>query len=367
MRTKEQLRVITAYNPENQLDHNLIKLSENENIYGCSPNVIEAIKKITNLHIYPDSSASELKKALSSYHGVKGSDLFIGNGSDELIRLLSRAFICSGDEAIMAEVTFPRYRTNVIIEGGIPVCVPLENGKHDLPAMANKLSSRTKIMFICNPNNPTGTVVTKEELTRFIQQIPKEVLIILDEAYEEYVTSQDFLQGIPFVSQYPNLVVLRTFSKMYGLASLRVGYGIMNPLIIEALEKVRDVFNVSTIAQQAALAALEDENFKLECKVKNDHIRKIVERRLLEESIVFYPTQSNFIMIQTGLNGSFVTRELKKIGYSVRSGEFLGHPNWIRVAFGTLEDMDKILGLLLRLMKKRGEYTEYTSRRISME
>lgn len=173
-----------------------------------------------------------------------------------MIRLLTRAYLSCGDEAVMAEVTFPRYKTNVLLEGGIPVTVPLVDGTHDLKGMYRSITAKTKLIFVCNPNNPTGTIVGKKELLQFIESIPSHILVIVDEAYMEYVTTDDYLETLPLLSSFDNLIVLRTFSKIYGLAGLRVGFGVMNEEIAEQLRKVKDVFNVNTVAQQSAVIAL---------------------------------------------------------------------------------------------------------------
>ncbi|MCA1064224.1 histidinol-phosphate transaminase [Rossellomorea sp. AcN35-11] len=331
------------------------KLSENENIYGCSPKVKQWFKENGNdLFLYPDGAAVDLSRRVSAFLGVPKEQLVFGNGSDEVIRLLTRAYLSSGDEAIMADVTFPRYQTNVMLEGGAPVIVPLVNGTHDLQGMHAKITEQTKLIFVCNPNNPTGTIVGKKELRHFIERVPSHILVVVDEAYLEYVTTDDYLETLPLLSEFENLIVLRTFSKIYGLAGLRVGFGVMNEEIAEQLRKVKDVFNVNTIAQKAAIIALEDQTFIRDCTYKNEQGRRYLETEFDRMGISYFPSQSNFIMVDTGVNGDTVSYELVKRGMVVRSGTLLGYPTTIRVTIGTEEDNKKFIRVLEAILRNEG-------------
>ncbi|MEI5909013.1 histidinol-phosphate transaminase [Bacillus spongiae] len=312
------------------------KMSENENVYGCSPRVKEMLPRFLEaIHHYPDGLAIELSTNVSEHLGVRVENLVFGNGSDEVIRLLTRAYISSGDEAIMAEVTFPRYKTNVFLEEGIPISVPLLNGAHHLERMLEHITDRTKMIFVCNPNNPTGTIVGKDELLRFIQQVPSHILVIIDEAYFEYVTTENYLDTISLLNEFPNLVVLRTFSKIYGLASLRIGYGVMNEEISIQLQKVKDVFNVNRLAQLAAIEALKDQLFIQQCAKKNKAGREYLEKALKEIGVPYFLSQSNFMMIKLPETGDRISHELLRRGIVVRSGTLLGFDSTIRVTVGT--------------------------------
>ncbi|QFT89201.1 Histidinol-phosphate aminotransferase 2 [Bacillus sp. THAF10] len=327
-------------------------MSEIENVFGCSPLVKEQIKEnLERIYTYPDGSASLLTKNLAEYLQVKQEQVFIGNGSDEIIRLLLRAFINPGEEAIMAEITFPRYKTNVSIEGGIPVLIPLENGVHNLSAMSAAITSNTKMVFICNPNNPTGTIVGKEELIAFIERVPENVLVILDEAYYEYATSNEYLSSVPFLNKFANLVILRTFSKIYGLAGLRVGYGIMDSFIVHELTKVKEVFNVNQLGQSAAVMALEDQGFRLDCLKRNEEGKAFIEFELDRLGYTYFPTQANFIMIHVRKDGKKIADQLLELGVMVKPGTALGYPESIRVTISSMDDNR----YFIEALKKVGE------------
>ncbi|MFI8576250.1 histidinol-phosphate transaminase [Rossellomorea aquimaris] len=331
------------------------KLSENENIYGCSPKVKQWFKENgSDLFLYPDGAAVDLSQKVSAFLGVPKEQIVFGNGSDEVIRLLTRAYLSAGDEAVMADVTFPRYQTNVFLEGGTPVIVPLVNGTHDLQGMLDHITPKTKLIFVCNPNNPTGTIVGKKELLHFIESVPSHILVVVDEAYMEYVTTDDYLETLPLLSAFENLIVLRTFSKIYGLAGLRVGFGVMNEEIAEQLRKVKDVFNVNTVAQKSAIIALEDQAFIRECTHKNEQGRLYLENEFDRMGISYFPTQSNFIMVDTGMNGDTVSYELVKRGLVVRSGTLLGYPTTVRVTIGTEDDNKRFVGALEDILQNEG-------------
>lgn len=331
------------------------KLSENENIYGCSPKVKQWFKENgSDLFLYPDGAAVDLSQRVSAFLGVPKEQIVFGNGSDEVIRLLTRAYLSAGDEAIMADVTFPRYQTNVFLEGGTPVIVPLVNGTHDLQRMLDHITPKTKLIFVCNPNNPTGTIVGKKELLHFIDSVPSHILVVVDEAYMEYVTTDDYLETLPLLSAFENLIVLRTFSKIYGLAGLRVGFGVMNEEVAEQLRKVKDVFNVNTVAQKSAIIALEDQEFIRECTHKNEQGRLYLESEFNRLGISHFPSQSNFIMVDTGMDGDTVSYELVKRGLVVRSGTLLGYPTTIRVTIGTQDDNKRFVGALEDILQNEG-------------
>lgn len=345
--TRKEIESLGVYVPGKPIEEvkreygldQIYKLASNENPFGFSELAKEAmIREISQTHTYPEGTAPVLGEKIANHLGVPKEMVIIGNGSDELIRLLSRSYIRPGDEVIMADVTFPRYETNVRIEGGAVVSVPLIEGVHDLQGMLEAITDQTRMIFVCNPNNPTGTIVGRKALEQFIQKVPPHILLIVDEAYYEYVTDDDYLQTLPLLPQYPNLVILRTFSKIYGLAALRVGYGMMNPSIVRELIKVKEPFNTNRIAQAAAWAALDDMNFIENCKLKNAEGRKFLEEEAAKRGFSSYPSQGNFIMIQLDRPGDAVFIELLKKGIIVRSGGVLGYPNTIRVSVGTPEE-----------------------------
>ncbi len=326
----------------------VIKLASNENPYGCSPAAKAAMQReIDSTSLYPEAMGPELLRKLAGFLQVSADKLILGSGSDELIRLLTRAYVSAGDEVIMADVTFPRYETNVGIEGGKPVIVPLIDGTHDLDGMYQAISAKTKLIFVCNPNNPTGTIVGRESLKSFIARVPQHIMLVIDEAYCEYVEDEDYLQTIPLLDKHPNLVILRTFSKIYGLAALRIGYGIMQPQVVSALTKVKDAFNTSRMAQAAALAALDDTAFVDECRRKNSEGRHYLEAELAKMQLAVFPSHANFLMVKFAkYSGEEIFNELLKQGIIVRSGHLLGYPDTIRVSIGTIEQNKAFLTAL---------------------
>ncbi|WP_246017685.1 histidinol-phosphate transaminase [Mesobacillus subterraneus] len=327
------------------------KLSDNENGYGTSPRVREAIMQASaHLAFYPDGMTSGIVEKLSAHYQLDQKHFLVTNGSEEIIRLLTRAYIDKNDEAVMAEVTFPRYKTNVLIEGGRAVTVPMVDGKHDLQKMQEAISEKTKMVFVCNPNNPTGTIVAKQELLSFIDSVPGNVLIIMDEAYFEYADSEEYLDTMPLLDQYKNLVILRTFSKIYGLASLRVGYGIMHEDIAKELHKVRDVFNVNQLAQAAAVAALEDQAFVQDCSVKNSAERCFLSGKFKELEIDSFPSQSNFLYAFTNRP---VIQTLTENGVLVRQMQLPGYKEAFRITLGTREDHEFILQIVSQQFHER--------------
>ncbi|MGM0846124.1 MAG: histidinol-phosphate transaminase [Bacillota bacterium] len=332
------------------------KLSENENIYGCSPSVKAYLSTGgSDIYLYPDGMAQELTEKTSEFLKVAREQLVFGNGSDEVIRLLTRAYISEGDEAVMADVTFPRYQTNVFLEGGTPVIVPLVEGVHNLKGMLDKISDRTRMVFVCNPNNPTGTINGKLELLRFLEEVPQDVLVIVDEAYVEYVTTEDYLHCIPLLRQFDNLIVLRTFSKIYGLAGLRVGFGVMNEEIATQLRKVKDVFNVSRLAQGAAIAAIGDQEFIEECARMNEKGRNYLQTEFKKIGLSYFPSQSNFIMVDCGIRGDIAAAGLLKHGIIVRAGTLLGYPTTVRVTIGTEKDNETFIRGLKQVIAEEKE------------
>ncbi|WP_059170614.1 histidinol-phosphate transaminase [Bacillus sp. FJAT-27445] len=325
----------------------IIRMGDNENPYGASPFALEAVKKeLDSINRYPDGTYSRLYKSLSSFHGLSEGYFTVGNGSDEVIRLITRAFISRGDEAVMASCTFPRYKTNVLIEGGIPVEVPLVDGIHDLDGMLSSVSARTKMVFVCNPNNPTGTIVDKDALAQFISAVPENVLIVVDEAYVEYVRPGAMNDAKSILEKHRNVVILRTFSKIHGLAGLRIGYGMMCPGISENLAKVRDVFNVNRAGAAAAAASLGDVCFIAESAEKNKLEREYVTKRLEEIGYQSLPSEANFLFVPLNEPGGLIELTLAGQGIFVKAISAPGYPGAFRAALGTREENDRFLGAI---------------------
>ncbi|HMK23103.1 MAG TPA: histidinol-phosphate transaminase, partial [Terriglobales bacterium] len=248
----------------------VIKLASNENPLGPSPKALAALAGAgSSLHRYPDGGAYQLRQALADRWKVTSDHVILGNGSDEIIGLLARTFLAPGDEAVMADQTFVIYKMEVVAAHGKPVVVPLTKWTHDLEAMAGVVTPKTRLLFLCNPNNPTGTMVSAEAVDRLIERIPSQVIVVFDEAYIEYVRDPHFPDSIAYVQRGRNAVVLRTFSKIYGLAGLRIGYGITTPEITAFLNRVRPPFNANSLAQRAALAALGDDEHVAKSRAVN--------------------------------------------------------------------------------------------------
>ncbi|MEG0371174.1 MAG: histidinol-phosphate transaminase, partial [Clostridium sp.] len=275
IKCREEIRDILAYEPGKPVEdvrreygiEKVIKLASNENPFGCSQKAKEAIKdSVDSLSIYPDGNSTILRETISKKFNVPFECILPSCGSDEMIDIIARTFMNHGDEVIMADITFPRYIAATKIMGATPVVVPLNDFKYDLIGMKKMITDKTRLIWLCNPNNPTGTIFTSNELKDFIKDVPSNVLVVYDEAYNEYVECEEFPRNtFELMNTYPNVIVMRTFSKAYGLAALRVGYTVASASIIDALNKVRGPFNVNLLAQVAAVASLEDEEFLYKC------------------------------------------------------------------------------------------------------
>jgi histidinol-phosphate aminotransferase len=363
MKPKATVQGLPVYQPGKTLAevkeeygiHDVIKLASNENPFGCSPKVWEALGEMKGeFHLYPEGNAPKLREKLAEYLETDPRRIIFGNGSDELIQMIGRTYLEPGTESVMADLTFPRYETAVRIEGARPVKVPLKDGVHDLEAMLEAVTDRTRVIWICNPNNPTGTIVTRQELSWFLDQLPDHVLVVLDEAYYEYVTDQDYPDSLSLLDYNPQIIVLRTFSKIFGLAAFRAGYGIAHPDVVRELNRVREPFNLNRLAQAAALAALEDEAFIFYCRNQNRLGIKQITEKLDEWNLHYYPAHGNFILMDITMPADEAFQGLLRQGVIVRSGEALGFPTYIRVTVGNKEQNDRFLKALEQLLEMKG-------------
>ncbi|MCO7127277.1 histidinol-phosphate transaminase [Sporolactobacillus shoreicorticis] len=347
---KKNLEKLRAYDPGPSVDRikkkyglkRIVKLDSNENVYGASPNVRKAITQDALLpELYPDCQNTELRYELSRRLGVKEDRFLFGAGLDEMIVLISRAFLDSDSSMIMAWPTFYEYYCHAQIEGATTKKIPCDkNGKHDWQAMLEAIDETTKVIWICNPNNPTGTYLAKSELDQFIQAVPKHVLIVIDEAYIDFVTAKDFPNGLDYLATNENVLVLRTFSKSYGLASFRIGYAIGSLPVVEEIGKVRPPFNNPRLSQVAALAALKDNCFKDACVLKNNEVLSVITAFLDKKGISYYGTQANFIYIKVA--------EPKQVALYCKKKGFLINPfqDGVRVTIGKMDDMKCFLQIL---------------------
>lgn len=358
MKHKEILSQLTAYQQGKQTQdiqeefglNRIVKLASNENVYGYSPKVKhELINHLPDLNIYPDGHTASLRTAIAKYYQVEENQLIFGSGSEEIIQIICRAFVFAGRNTVMAANSFPQYKHNTLVEGGTVKEVPVtKEFGHDLDAMGEAIDENTSIVWICAPDNPTGTVNSEKELVAFMEQCPKDVLVVLDEAYKEFVDEEVTLDTLTYLASYPNLISLRTFSKAYGLAGLRIGYGIGNPEVVHSLNVVRGPFNTTSVAQNAALIALEDQAFINKTKTNNDKVKRDFYKFLDSINWHYIPTQTNFIYVSTPVSGMKVFQYLTENGFIIRPGELLGYPNSIRITIGTEEDME----LLQNILKK---------------
>jgi histidinol-phosphate aminotransferase len=326
----------------------VVKLASNENPLGPSPKAMAVINEgIATLHRYPDGGAFRLRQAIADRWKVSAEQVILGNGSDEILGLLARTFLSPGDEAVMADQTFVIYKMEVMAAHGKAVVVPLVQWRHDLPAMAAAVTERTRLLFLCNPNNPTGTMVSADEVARLLARVPEHVVVVFDEAYFEYVRSSDFPDSMAYVRQGRNAIVLRTFSKIYGLAGLRIGYGVTTAEIANFLNRVRPPFNANSLAQRAALAALEDDEHVAKSRAVNQAGMEQVVGGL--RTLGFSPigSETNFVYFDVGRDGRRVFDALLRLGVIVRHIE----GRMLRVTVGQSEENRAFLAALTQVLQ----------------
>ena len=330
----------------------IVKLASNENPLGPAIQVIDTIQsEAKNISLYPDSDSRELKSALAEKYQLDQEKIFIGNGSDEILDLLMTLILKSGDEVIQAEPAFIKYELAVKSRAGNSIKVPLdENYKHDLKAIESEITDQTKAILICNPNNPTGTMLNKEEIESFLERISDEILVVVDQAYHEYITAEDLFDGVELLDEYSNLMLMRTFSKVYGLAGMRIGYALADPELIDYLNRIRGPFNVNRLAQKAAVTALESESYLEICQNLNKKEKKFLYQKFEELDLDYIKTEANFIMVNTEMPAEEVFEKLQQEGVIIRSGKQFGMDTWIRVTIGTRADNEYFIRKLKALL-----------------
>jgi histidinol-phosphate aminotransferase len=291
------------------------------------------------VHRYPDATGAALKAALAEKWGLSTTNVALGNGVDEWVLLLCLALLEPGDEVVMAWGSFINYWLRASEAGARVVRVPLRDHVHDLQAMAGAISERTRLVFVCNPNNPTGTIVDAAEVDEFVERTPERVLVVLDEAYYEYVADPDYTRGVEHVrSGRRNVAVLRSFSKVYGLAGLRVGYMLAHDKLVDYMERARSPFNVNGLAQAAALAALGDEEHLRRSIEANEAAKEFFYRELTALSLRYIPTHANFMAFDAGQPGGVVSEKLLQRGFIVTALDAWGVPHHVRFSFGAPEE-----------------------------
>ena len=312
-----------------------VKLASNENPSGPSPLAVEAIRNsLTKINLYPDGRGYLLKNELAGRFGLQEDNVILGNGADELINLVCAAYINPGDEVIIADPSFTSYESAVIIMDGVLRKIPTTEFFHDLGAMSEAVNSKTRLVFICNPNNPTGTIVTHRDAERFLDGLPPGILVVMDEAYYEYVTDPGYPASLNFLADGRNILILRTFSKMYGLAGLRIGYGLADEEVIKDLHSVRAPFNVNSVAQAAALAALQDTEHVCAVRELNDRSKKYLYGEFERMGLAYVPTETNFVFLDVKTDSRRLYTDMLRKGVIVRPGDVFGYPQFLRVTFG---------------------------------
>jgi len=333
--------------------HDAIKLASNENPLPPSERVQKAIiGALASLNRYPDGGGFYLRQALAKKHGVTPEHIMLGNGSNELIELLVHAFVRPGDEAVVPHPSFVVYPMSVQASGGIRVVVMLKDHRLDLEGMARAITPLTKLVFIANPNNPTATMVTADEVERFMARIPERTIVVFDEAYIEFAQGPDFPDSLAYMKQGRKVAVLRTFSKAASLAGLRAGYGVADPDAIALLNRIRPPFNVNSLAQAAALAALDDESHVLECVRLIDAGRHFLYDEFKALGIKYVPSRANFILVDVGRSAAEIYQKLLREGVIVRPMTSFGMETALRITIGTPQENRRLVAALRAVLGK---------------
>ncbi len=351
MKIKKNLSSMVPYTP-GVLKAGALKLSSNENRLGPSPKAIEAVlNSINDVNIYPDGSCRVVREAIAEKKGYKPGNIIVGNGSDELMTLIAATYVSEGDNAITAESTFSEYTFATILYSGEMQKATMTEGTYDPDEICSLINSRTKIIYFCNPNNPTGTYINHNRLDKMLSGIPGDILFVLDEAYADYSDALDFPDSKELLKKYPNLMILRTFSKIYGLAAMRVGYGIAREELIDEILVTKQPFNVNTPAQIAATAALSDDAFYEKSRAMNSTGKRFLYEELDRLELTYYPTQANFICIDVKRDSKEVFNEMMDQGVTIRSLTSFGMNQWIRVTVGTETDNRLLVRILENVLK----------------
>ncbi len=329
-----------------------IKLASNENPLGPSPKAVEAMQAaLSNLHRYPDGSGYYLVNKLAEKLGVSAEQIVLGNGSDDVIGMLTRVYLTAGDEAVMTSPSFLMYEIFVRTVDAIPVMVPLKDLAIDLDAMAGAVSEKTKIIFITNPNNPTGYHITTSEFNAFMAKLPPRVVVVVDEAYIEFARDQHCLNGLNEIEDGRPIAVLRTFSKAYGLAGIRIGYGVMPAEMAAMANRVRQPFNTNILAQAGAAAALDDELFLKQTLELIHSELAFMQAELKKMGVECFDSQANFFLIDVKQNAGKVFEKMLRQGVIVRSMVSYGYPEYIRITIGTRAENVRFLKALETVLK----------------
>jgi histidinol-phosphate aminotransferase len=366
----EYLRGLPVYVPgkpieevERELKIQAVKLASNENPLGPSPKAIAAARAVLgDSNRYPDGGTHLLREKLAGRHGVSQEEIFVGLGSSEIIDLAARVLLRPGLQGLTSEGTYAPFSVAIRASGAELVLVPQREFAFDLKAMAKAITPKTGVIYLANPNNPTGSAFGREEFEEFLAAVPDGVLVVLDEAYIDYAVSMDLRQSVEAYRERKNLLILRTFSKVYGLAGLRIGYGIGRPELLSAMNKLKTPFNTSGVAQAAALAALDDNEHVTRCIETNATERKRLNEGLARLGFRPVPSEANFVFMVVGPEAKALSDDLLRMGVIVRPLGWMGFPEAIRISVGTAEENDKCLSAMARVILKRAGKGELAAR-----
>ncbi|WP_220812836.1 histidinol-phosphate transaminase [Pseudomonas paralcaligenes] len=330
----------------------IVKLASNENPLGPSPKALEAIRaELAELTRYPDGNGFELKQKLAARCGVTPAQVTLGNGSNDILDLVARAWLAPGLNAVFSQYAFAVYPIATQAVGAQGKVVPARDYGHDLEAMLAAIDANTRVVFVANPNNPTGTWFGPDALERFLARVPENVLVVLDEAYIEYAEGDELPDGLDYLARYPNLLVSRTFSKAYGLASLRVGYALSSPQVADVLNRVRAPFNVNSLALTAACAALDDADYLAASRRTNDAGMAQLEEGFRGLGLSWIPSKGNFIAVDFARDAAPINQALLQAGVIVRPVAGYGMPTFLRVSIGTEQENARFLEALERILR----------------
>jgi histidinol-phosphate aminotransferase len=354
---REEIRGLSVYVPGKPIDEvkrelglkEVYKLASNENAWGPSPKALEAMHEaVQGVSRYPDAEAYRLKNRLAESFQVQPEQIMFGSGSDQIIQIIATAFFRPGDEILMGNPSFPRYETVTRLMGATPVEVPLVDGYYPLEDMAKRITPHTRAIFICNPNNPSGTVRGEEAIRKFVEKVPKDILLIFDEAYHEF--TKERFSGSVFLTEDRPVLILRTFSKAFGLAGVRLGFAIGDPELIAAMNRVREAFNVNSVAQAGALAAWQDQEYLETVVQKTVSGREYLMRELQSLGVKIFPSETNFVMGFFPITAAQLNQQLLKRGLIVRPGAGYKDPNAIRISVGTEEENALLIKVLREIL-----------------
>lgn len=360
---RKELEKLNAYVPGKPIEDvmrefgltSVVKLASNENPLGPSPKAVAAVQaEAAKINIYPDPSVRQLREKLAAKHGVAFEQIMVGNGGESLIQLVAHSIIEPGDEAITADPSFSLYEISVSHMGGVVHKVPLlaDSFQYDLEAMLGLVNDKTKIVYICNPNNPTGTILGQAALDEFADKLPEDVVLFLDEAYFEFASaaSEDYPNGLEILKRRPNTIVLRTFAKVAGIAGTRVGYIFSNPTMISEISKSAGVFNVNRLAQVAALAAMDDEDHIQNSVALNKASLQAFKDFFNDKGLKYIEPGGNFIWVDVKVDTRPLYVELQKAGVIVRPGFLWGWDSWLRISSGNMQDTEICIEALDKLL-----------------